>query len=233
MAAFRMDKASIKKVRIILEEILMTDEFREKYLPLWKKCIHELFPVSLPSSARWENLQEIVNVLNHIGKIKNNNHLFFPKSGGLDLTGAKLSNEHDCIELQFGTLSAVIRPCFLALEIFPTDFEWSYFRIETNKLSSSGVYEDLDGNYEEVVELEPFRYVDRSGWDEGRLGYDENGDEIPLPKNARLLMRYLQGSFVIFPKASRYNMTSSTYDARHDKMNYEEFKRHIKEQVKM
>ncbi|MCJ7674677.1 MAG: hypothetical protein MUO33_05935 [Sedimentisphaerales bacterium] len=210
----------------------MTDEFRKEYLPIWEECINELFPKGLPNSASWNNLTEIINVLNHIGRIPNNNHLFFPKSGGLDLTGAKLSNEDKCIELQFGTLCAVIKPHFLACEIFPSDLEWSYFRIETNKLSPSGVYDDLEGNYEEVVELEPCHYVDRSVWDEGRLGYDENGNDIPLPPNARPLMRYLQGSFVIFAKASIYNLTSSTYDGRHDKMSYDEFKRHIQEQVK-
>ena len=64
-----------------------------------------------------------------------------------------------------------------------------------------------------------------------RAGYDENGDQQPLPKTARRMIRYLGGSFVIVPKAGPYNAESGTYDARHDEMGAERFRQYVQNVV--
>ena len=62
-------------------------------------------------------------------------------------------------------------------------------------------------------------------WKCGNYGYYE--DSTSLPKDYRIVYRYLSGSFVIFAKTSIYNDISGTYDARHSKMTAEEFKKYI------
>lgn len=46
---------------------------------------------------------------------------------------------------------------------------------------------------EELIEIRPGEYVERYYWNINSLGYDENGDEIPLPKEARTVVRMCGG----------------------------------------
>lgn len=196
-------------------------DFKEKNTHDWEKVISEIFPEGIPQSYCWTDREEIINILNIIGSIHNLNHMFFPTGGGLDLTGSKNSFEKDCIELLTGGLYDLIKPSVLMFEKISENLDWSYFRIETHQLDPSGVYEKIDGNYEEVTELEPNIYVDRSVWDQNEF------KGKPLQKSARVISRFFKGAFVIFKKSSIYNRTSSTYDGRHNKMTAEEFKTYI------
>lgn len=195
--------------------------YKEKNKQDWKNVINGIFPAGVPENCEWTTLEDIVSVLKAVGSIPNLNHMFYPTGGGLDLTGADKSTEENCIELHTGGLFDVIKPKALLFEKMSDDYEWSYFRIETDLLEPSGVYEKTDGNYEEVTEIEPNHYIDRSAWDANE--YQGN----PLPKGSRVISRYFKGSFVIFKKTSIYNSISSTYDGRHSKMSADEFKAYI------
>lgn len=112
-------------------------------------------------------------------------------------------------------------------EYFPEgDFEWAYFRIVTDDLPSSGVYENLSYNDEELTELSPCNYVERSVWEANEF------EGQPLPDSARVITRILKGGLVIFNKASLYNANASTYDGRHSKYGVEGFRKHIIEVIK-
>lgn len=203
------------------------EEFREKNLKQWKTFLFDLFPGTIPKSFEWKSISEILFVLNKIGSQYNMNHLFFPTGGGLDLTGAKSSYEEGCIELLFDELSYIVKPQSLCFESFGDEYEWAYFRLEADFLEPSGVYDELSRDLEELTEISPLEYVDRSIWDYGYYGTDEDGNEIPLPDTARTIIRFFSGSFVIFAKGSIYNRTSGTYDGRHNQMNSTEFRSHI------
>ncbi|PHN93497.1 serine/threonine protein kinase [Maribacter sp. 6B07] len=164
-------------------------------------------------------MDEIIKVLRKVGWQKNSNHTFFPTMGGLDLQDAKESLEEDCIEF-ICSLTYIIKPKKLTFESFQ-DPIWNYFRLETADIEKSGVFDD-PGHSEELAELTPLNYVSREYWDEQRY------NDEPLPSTARLVIRKLKGgSFVIFSKQSWYNKQSSTYDARHNKMNETEFRKYI------
>jgi serine/threonine-protein kinase len=75
--------------------------------------------------------------------------------------------------------------------------------------------------YEELVEIDSGKYVERFNWEEGEF------DGEPLPEQARLICRYLRGSFVIFSTRSIYNLVPDTYDGRHDTMSEQEFRTYI------
>lgn len=202
--------------------------FEERNLIEWKETIKSLFPEGSPHNSEWYGNAAIIEVLNKLGAIRQLNHMFFPSGGGLTLNGAIYSTEPDCIELLTDGCPNIVKPQKLSFHFFGDEkYEWAYFRLETGILSPSGVYKDNDDfQYEELTELKPDKYVDRKYWDAGYYGSNENGEK-PLPKTARVVTRYFRGAFVIFATASIYNHTSSTYDARHNKMSSQKFEQHI------
>lgn len=206
---------------------MSTDNFRIKNGKDWKSIHEKIFGSVIPKHYEWTGINDIVSVLNMIGGIANSNHMFFPDSGGLDLEGAKESYEDGCMELLVG-ISHVIRPKLLIFESIDEEYEWNYFRIETDYLKPSGVYEDVDAEdySEEVCELSPLNYVDSYHWEQNEY------DGEKLPPTARPLVRYFKGSLVIFKKSSIYNNNPSTYDARHNKMSAAEFRQYIADACK-
>lgn len=206
----------------------MTEE--EKYQN-WSNFINDFFENEVPRTKEWIGLDNIAFTLNKIGFNNSGayNHTFLPGGGGMDLLGAKKSDiEQGCLEVDFGT-PYILKPLKLTFNSFDSGPEWFYFRLETAHLKPSGVYEEIsdDAEYEEVCELPGGEYIDRGYYDHGYYGTNEYGDELRLPKETRVVSRYLKGSFVIFGKFSPYNKVSSTYDGRHDKMTSDQFKKFI------
>ena len=203
-------------------------QFRDGFLPQWDQLFARIFPIAVPARAEWRDLQQIITVLSFVGSTPSLNHTFFPDSGGEDLTAAVAANENGLLELCFDGNVKIVSPCVLTCETFPGNSEWSYFRLETDVLTPSGI----DGSTsdmvsEEVVELSPGEYCSRSGWDD-RLMF---GDGTPFPPSARVVSRELSGgAFVIFCKASCYNLHRSdhdAYDAVHNELNAIEFRDYV------
>ena len=202
--------------------------FEERNLIEWKETIKSLFPIGSPRNFEWDDNEAIIEALNKLGAIKQLNHMFFPSGGGMTLNGATYSTESDCIELLTDGCPNIVKPQKLTFHFFGDQkCEWAYFRLETGILSPSGVYKDIDDfQFEELTELIPGKYVERKYWDAGYYDSNESGEKH-LPKTARVVTRFFRGAFVIFATASIYNHTSSTYDARHNKMSSQKFEEHI------
>lgn len=189
----------------------------------WENLLKDIFPISIPNNCLWEEKEDIALILNQLSKCSEVNHLFLPGGGGVDLVKAKKSSEENCIEFSSGGATYIINPKHLIFEGFNNNYKWSYFRIETNYLSPSNVYDDKAIQREELTEITPNLYVERSVWDAGC--YQNN----PLPETARIVFRYMMGSFVIFCKFSPYNLSSSkdAYSGYHNLMTASEFKEYI------
>jgi serine/threonine-protein kinase len=212
------------------EWIRISDRFHEHNRLQWVETQRGIFPATVPARAIWENLDDIVVMLNILGETSNLNHAFFPDGGGLDFMHASLSNlEPGCIELLMDNIVFLVKPAKLMFESFSDDPQWNYFRLETGDLKPSGVYSDVpyDLLHEELTEVGGEFYADRSCWDEG--SYEGN----PLPDGSRVIIRYLGGAFVIFQKTSIYNKIPNTYDGRHNKMDADQFRAYIASAVVM
>lgn len=219
---------------------VLNEDFHERNLEQWFEIQTKLFPTAFPKRVIWEDINDIINVLKVVCSFDNLNHMFFPDGGGLDLEDVRLSHEKGCIELDFQLID-IVKPKRLIFESFGHDPEWNYFRLELDELKPSGVnkreddedddqtpnYEDEHG-HEAVSEIYPGRY-DKYNLVEHRYDYNDMGYEIP--KSARHVTRWFRGSFVIFNKRSPYNLETSTYDGRHNKMDTDEFRAYIQKNV--
>lgn len=215
-------------------------EKKKKQLALWKDVIKDTFGEGVTETIKVTNKSEIIEILDKIGKSEAHNHTFMPSGGGLDLSGASYSNEEGLVELNCDGSAIVVKPESLTFHPIGDNPEWWYLRLDTLPFEATGIYEKRgEGSEEEeissrkyygeeVLEVEPNHYVDRTYWDMNHLGYDENGDEVPLPDHARIVTRkYNGGAFVTFPKYSAYNHNPRTYDGRHNKASNSEFEHYI------
>lgn len=198
----------------------ISQDFKKSNLSQWSFIQKRLFNEAIPKSAYWENIDDIVRVLNLLGDMPNLNHMFIPSGGGADLNFVERANEKDCLLMKAGGSNYVIKPKLFSAENVDKDFIWSYFRLELEGLEP--VISGNELNREFLTEDVPGHYL---SWKRGNYGYYENGKK--LPDNYKMVDRFLNGSFVFFSKASVYNSISGTYDARHNKMSSSEFRKDI------
>ncbi len=215
---------------------VLNEDFHERNLEQWFEIQTKLFPTAFPRRVIWEDTKDIINVLKIVCSYDNLNHMFFPDGGGLDLEDVRLSHEKGCIELDFQLID-IVKPKRLIFESFGHDPEWNYFRLELDELKPSpkdddeeedGSESDNDRGHEAVSEIYPGKYG-KYDLVENRYEYNEMGYEIP--ETARHVSRWFRGAFVIFNKRSPYNLTTSTYDGRHNKMDTDEFRDYIQKNV--
>lgn len=219
------NRPNAKKISDGLKEwIKINNDYSTSNKLQWKDIQNKIFPSGTPIRAIWEQIGDIINILNELTVTDNLNHIFFPTGGGLNLLGVRKSHEDGCIELDV-RYPIILKPKRLVFESFNFEEEWNYFRLESNDLAPSGYYPNVN-EHEYLTELEPLVYTDDNCFE-----YNDYNGNI-LPKGARRIDRVLKGNFVIFQNTSIYNKVGSTYDARHNKMTTDEFRRYICDAVK-
>ncbi|MBU0487958.1 MAG: hypothetical protein KKD31_08420 [Bacteroidetes bacterium] len=200
----------------------MQTEFTEKNNMDWKKVHRAIFGEIIPRHCLWDKKEDILEILNLIGGSNCSTHLYFPDAGGNDFSEAKEASEKDCIEL-VASNTYIIKPKALVFDSIHDDLSLNYFKIETNPLPPSNILGINKGrNYEELTEISPNNYVQRYHWDL------QEYDGEKLPETARVVIRFLKGSFVIFMKSSPYYDMQSAYIGLHEKLDSETFKKMLK-----
>jgi len=210
----------------------LNEDFHERNLQQWFDIQTQLFPSSIPKRVIWEDINDIIKVLKIVCSHSHLNHMFLPTGGGLDLDDVRPSYEEGCIELGLQLID-IVKPKRLLFESFGYEHEWNYFRLELDELEPSGVYEieifkDLNErkqSKEMVMQLYPGHY-EKSDYLEN-ISDEEFDDDDEKHKDAKNIIRWFRGNFVIFCKRSTYNLNTSTYDGRHNEMTTDEFRNHI------
>ena len=189
----------------------------------WNYLNELLFSKNVPTSARWTNLDSIIDVLNTIGMSPAFNHMFDPDGGGLDFDYAKSANEKNCICLVTEKIyHFIMKPEVLIYERFP-DYRWNYFLLKLAPLSP--ILGEFESDFSEMlVEDSPSHYVSAKAAQYGVYDYD-SGE--PLPKGFHVVHRYVGGSFLIALKSGYYNDIAGTYDSRHNMVSDRDFQKYV------
>ncbi|WP_157970183.1 hypothetical protein [Pelagibacterium sediminicola] len=174
----------------------------------------------------WDDAAEMLQILEPFAAL---NHALLPSGGGMDGDRFLASHEVGCLEMQVSPgYFYLFKPRKLFFQRLPGHPGESYFVVDLEEIPPTGRGDVVGDEYELVLDLGPDGYVSRRRWDEGHLGLDEDGYEIPIPDNARLITRYLKGKIMLVAKQSIYNSRAETYDARHTRMTLDALKEEVR-----
>lgn len=206
----------------------MTDNrptFHEKVAERWKAAIASI-GMSGDTTKVWEDLPAIESALQpFIGNQINHAHL--PSGGGFDFKELRQSREINCLEAFVESrLTQVFKPERLVIENFPQRPQETFLLLELGDLTSTGAGSVSLGS-EEVADVPGRGYMDRTIFDQGFIGYSEDGEEIPIPQDAKLVVRWLAGKILIVAKGSLWNGSPETYRGQHNNMTHKEIREAI------
>jgi len=205
----------------------MIQDFAKWNIMQWQKALRLSFPNQVPDSASWSGIAAMVNILTPFCGA-NINHTMIPTGGGTDVIKITPNKEEGLLDLWDSPRSALVcKPASLRFEYFAGS-EWNaFFLLETRPIAPTGVYDKLLQPCEELLELPSGKFMDRSYLDQGMIGHDEAGREIPLPQNYRRITRFFSGKFLMVAKQSIWNQADATYDGRHARMTAGEIRAQI------
>lgn len=177
----------------------MTEEFLKQNLNNWETLIKRIFPEAVPKYCEWNKEDEITDILLKIGDV--DNYTFMPDLGGFVLRYVKKSKIFNGLDIGYSEKSMLnIKPGKLTFNYFKDNYDLTYFRIYCIERGAV--------NTKNLELLNSSDYSDTTFYNDHKL------------------IRYKKGSFVIFPKASRYNKPK--YDMKHEEMAEKEFRDFIK-----
>ena len=213
----RMGHPRYTEFTTLPEGIEMADaqeQFFEKVRSRWLDAITSV-GASDATSKEWRGTAAIGAALDpFLGQ--NINHAHYPTGGGQDWRFRAQSYLEGCLALGIEErLIDLFIPERMVLQHFPDAVQESFLLIELAALPAdpvTSVYRDS----QEYGELPGGEVFPRSAWDAGYLDHDEEGREIPLPEDARLVSRWLNGKILVVAKGSIWNGDPGTYDGRHN-----------------
>lgn len=191
-----------------------------------------------PATTTWRGVTAIAGAIGPF--LGRDSHLHFAEGGGHGISTVNLGHERDTLAFivagSDGRMVYLGKPRSMTLEYIADEPAESFIIIDLDELSPSGVYsreahdddseenEEREQLSEEVLELNPGVHVDRSVLDVGFLGHDENGDEIPVPDHARLVVRMFRGRLMLVTKGSLWNGAPHTYGGQQNRMTNEQIR---------
>lgn len=197
----------------------------------WNKAVDEALQDDV-SSMIWTEPEAIKNTLEHfIGS--NLCHVLYPTGGGLDWDHTAHTPEDGCLAMATSARHVdVFMPAKMTLEKISEDTLQSFLLLELKSLAADPIEAKPSRERQELLEVPGQGYLERWHWDAGYIGHDEQGREIAIPEDARLVSRWLRGSFLLTSKASLWNADPSTYDARHSRMDTSEIRAAIENAIR-
>jgi hypothetical protein len=200
----------------------------------WREALRDLFPRKhlLPERQVWTFYDDIVYSLRSI--VRNTAcEIFWADTGGSILKAVEEASERGCIKLIDGSIG-LVKPTRLEFESFGEHLsDWAYLRLEASTLepvlptNSVQLKNEIS---EFVAEVYPGEYYHPSVIENGVFGFDKNGIPIAPPNSARIVKRYLTGSFVIFSASSRYKLLDD-YRGTHIGLSRDKFRILIQQAV--
>lgn len=170
----------------------------DKNIQRWEEKIIQIFPNAVPNRCIWYDEIDILNILFSLCD-KNLNNIFYPNGEVYSLMGIDFSKEDKCLELITEKSIDLIKPINLSFHYFDEAYEWAYFRIETDNLDQTTVYDFKSSDKEELIINGKYQSINS----------------------------FLQkSSFLIFPKDSSFNIY---YDRSLNELTCDEFEKKIED----
>ena len=175
------------------------------------------FTEYIPSRSMWDEVDDIINILDIIGS-GYSNYCFLPFSGGFHLEKAKHAPEDECIELITPNSGSyyIIKPYRLFFDYFHNHEHLSYFTIELKGLSKRG--DLINEGIECLVEIGKNDYISTDEYDEHNVYVNY--------KESRRVFRVLHGKILITSNTNPYN-NPKVYFSKHNSVSLDEFREFI------
>ncbi|MGO8224748.1 hypothetical protein HA464_06730 [Rhizobium leguminosarum bv. trifolii] len=198
-----------------MDEFQKKQEDYQKHLDkIWRTAIHEAFGDEVPRSRSWSNPYDLADVLRHFME---GNYSYLTPDGHLPLMGVSIHEDGKRLLFDLsetGLLEMLLdRATFEYIEKEPIE---SFFLLDLKSMPPSGVYDEVRDN-EQVVRVDGVDY-DYSLAEHGIWEHDEEGNEIPLPDDAKTVLRLLNGKLLIVSKGSMWNHSNKTWAGIHATM---------------
>ncbi|BCS47354.1 hypothetical protein JUNP479_0008 [Aeromonas jandaei] len=204
----------------------LNEDFQKRNVTEWFEIQKILFPTASPKQATWTDLDSIVEVLNEVARVRSLNHMFYPTGGGHMITNVSKAAEDGMIVLHVeDKVVDILKPKKLTYESFGIDPSWDYFRLEAENIQAVEGVDIYKGISQDMTEVEPGVYAKYQCWDNNLY------KGKPLPAAARVITRFMSGSFVFFCTASIYNKLRGAHDpynGQHNSFTEAEFRNFIK-----
>ena len=209
----RPDMATFAKEMRLWQEI--RQDSRRSQNSEWSYLSKALFAGKRASSATWTDIDSIIAVLKEIALLPAYKHIFLPDKGGLDLVTVERAAEEGCLYLVFDPMiTAVVKPKSLTFEGFSEANEWNCFLLKLEDMKPIRKNTAMEPICEALTEDIPGHYVPADTFVYGVYDYD-TGE--PLPAEAKRVVRYCRGNFLITLKQGPYNQcVDYAYEALHD-----------------
>lgn len=205
----------------------VNENFAIRNIIQWEETLHKIFPEGIPRKAEWDNIDDIIKIINILSEYNGLVYAFLPR-GGMHIQGAKIAYEDGFIELNLGspTLYPVKSLTFYSIG---GEAGWNYFRLDPLD-SIKPIFENGDDEaevddetevYEELTELSPGYFGPYQVFEDNKSykGFSPT-------KDMRIIQRFYRGSILFFNTKSPYNKVSST-QGRHSEFTKEEFEFYI------
>ncbi|MCF3638868.1 hypothetical protein LXM94_02650 [Rhizobium sp. TRM95111] len=189
-------------------------EYQVRLNRIWTEAIKSAFGDTPPASTSWQDPYECWQVLEHFML---GNYSFLPPNGHLPLRGVHVHEDGKRLLFDLsesGFLEA--SPALLHFEYIAEAPIESFFLLDLKAMRSSEVYENAEID-EQVVRIDGEDY-EYGLWEHGVWHFDEEGNEVPVPEDAKTVLRLLSGKVLIVSQGSMWNHTNETWDGRHTRM---------------
>lgn len=195
-----------------MDEFEKKQQDYQKHLDwVWSNAIQKAFGKEPPRSKSWSDPFKVANVLLHFME---GNYAYLTPDGHLPLFGVGVHDDGKRLLFDLsesGLLEMIVdRATFEYIEKAPIE---SFFLLELKSMRPSGLYEELRA-HEQVVRFDGADY-DYSVAEHGVFEHDEDGNEVPLPEDARTVLRLLDGKLLIVSKGSMWNHSDGTWAGIH------------------
>lgn len=204
-------------------------EYQRRLDVLWNDAIRAAFGSAPPTSRTWSDPYDCVEVLQPFMK---GNYSFLPPNGHLPLDGVEVHDDGNKLLFNLSETGLMeTAPRALRFEYIENAPIESFFLLELRQMQPTGLYETVDGYSEQVARIDGEDY-DYGVMEHGVWQHDEDGNEVPVPEDAKTVLRLLSGKLLIVSQGSMWNHTNSNWNGRHNAMTADEIRSVIERSLK-